>query len=138
MVERSKRRGILSLVFGDIGNVDPLEGPHEHIVHSRRNISHGAHQEERQLQNTLFDEADARGGLVVPLCRAKVDDEAQEEQEDAHDKRRDSDHDTDGEAGGDGIGGLLVELAVEELWILEGAVCWSRVSLARVNGMRTS
>lgn len=66
IVQRSKFRRVLGLVLCDVGLVNPLKGIHEHLVHSRAEVSHEAHEEERNLKDVVLDEFDAVDDILVP------------------------------------------------------------------------
>jgi hypothetical protein len=66
MIHRSELCWILGLMFLDVCLVNPTKGLHEHVVHGRTQITHEAHQEERNLQDGVLDELDAVDDIFGP------------------------------------------------------------------------
>ncbi len=48
-----------------------------HVVQSRRNVPHQAHQEERDLQNRIREEVQPSHQRVIPRHRVEIDEEGQ-------------------------------------------------------------
>jgi hypothetical protein len=53
-------------MLADVGRVYPVERVHEHAVHCWTQISHQAHEKERDLQHGMLDELYAIDDIVIP------------------------------------------------------------------------
>lgn len=68
---------VVVLVLLYIGEINPPQRVHKHVVQGGRDVPYERHQEERYLEDIFLDEIETSHDLVVPRCLVEAKDKRQ-------------------------------------------------------------